>query len=115
MLAAQAASGFEIKLTGALGVRTKHQTFLTAQLKVEAKSADSGADAAPAANADTSAAKDLPHNDSDLLEAVRYAGKDKSCNLKVIDQAILLAFWYAYFPFLGCVLRQESDFMQHGH
>lgn len=100
-------------------MRTKHQTFLTAQLRVDAKSAEPTtttitASAAPAGPAtpgggeEKSTAKDMPLNDADLLEAVRFAGNVEDANLKVIDQAILLAFWYVQSLCLFCLFYNHA-------
>lgn len=93
-------------MTGALGKRTKFQTFDVAQLVVMAES--SADDATAGGSGEQSAAEEkgttpqtLALNDDTLLETIAFTDKTddgqdptKQGKLKVIDQCILLAFWY---------------------
>ncbi|KAI8823038.1 uncharacterized protein EV422DRAFT_523138 [Fimicolochytrium jonesii] len=97
---AQEASGFKWTLTGALGRRTKFQTFDTSQLVIMAESA--GETAAAGADDEGAASKprQLDLNDDTLLETIAFTdikeGGDEQRqakgSLKPIDQCILLAF-----------------------
>ncbi|RKO87187.1 hypothetical protein BDK51DRAFT_14076, partial [Blyttiomyces helicus] len=102
---AEEVSGFKWSLSGALGKRTKFQTFNVAQLVVLAESA-ADEDAESASTAETVAVTgskptNLDLNDDTILETIEFTapkegenGKHagKQGNLKAIDQCILLAF-----------------------
>ncbi|KAJ3049242.1 hypothetical protein HDU99_008955, partial [Rhizoclosmatium hyalinum] len=95
---AQKATQLVWKLTGALGKRTKFQTFDVTQLVVIAESKDLNASAGQQpAVAETTAAmpETLALNDDTLLETIDYTDlESKGGNLRIIDQCILLAMWY---------------------
>lgn len=89
--AAQESSGLKWELTGALGKRTKFQTFDVAQLIIIATSTDKS-------KSDASLTKQLPENlplnDDTLLESISITDLENDTNdLKIVDQCILLAFW----------------------
>lgn len=104
-LKAQKSSGFQWKITGALGKRTKFQTFDVSQLLIVANSADS-----KESQDENTTKKNLPDNlilnDDTLLEKIEFSKQDgqkddkdntdldphNQKNLKVIDQCLLLAF-----------------------
>ncbi|KAL2919891.1 hypothetical protein HK105_200808 [Polyrhizophydium stewartii] len=93
--AAQEAGEFSWTLTGALGKRTKFQTFEVSQLVVQAESRRNTK--APMPNAVEKPAatpENFAHNDDTLLEKIEITDKSmaEQGNLNVIDQCILLAF-----------------------
>ncbi|ORX47455.1 TPR-like protein [Hesseltinella vesiculosa] len=103
MKQAQQSSGFQWSLTGALGKRTKFQTFDVTQLVILAESeqsTDNKEMAGSAAGNDTSEEAPRPEtldlNDDTLLEKIAFTSeKDadkRQGNLQVIDQCLLLAF-----------------------
>jgi tetratricopeptide (TPR) repeat protein len=95
MESAQKESGFKWSLTGALGRRTKFQTFDISQLVILAESKN-------AQQADDEAARpeNLELNDDTVLDHIAFTENEKNTdektkrhgNLNVIDQCILLAF-----------------------
>ncbi|ORY97981.1 hypothetical protein BCR43DRAFT_490680 [Syncephalastrum racemosum] len=93
---AQQLSGFEWSLTGALGRRTKFQTFDTSQLVVLAESRNTQSPM----DEDKQRPETLELEDDTLLERVKFADTDtnkqeadkRHGNLQVIDQCLLLAF-----------------------
>ncbi|KAI9347005.1 hypothetical protein BDR26DRAFT_1005120 [Obelidium mucronatum] len=88
---AQHATQLEWNLTGALGKRTKFQTFDVTQLVVIAESKDLSA-AKTEAKDELVMPENLALNDDTLLENIDYTDlKSKGGNLHVIDQCILLA------------------------
>ncbi|KAJ3416846.1 hypothetical protein HDV05_008431 [Chytridiales sp. JEL 0842] len=89
---AQESTGFKWSLTGALGKRTKFQTFDVAQLVVIAESASEE-------SSKTIIPETLALNDDTLLESIAFTEEDgkatiesKQGKLKTIDQCTLLAF-----------------------
>ncbi|RIA89238.1 hypothetical protein C1645_825126 [Glomus cerebriforme] len=104
-LKAQKSSGFQWKIIGALGKRTRFQTFDVSQLLIVANSSDS-----KDSQVENSIKKNLPDNvmlnDDTLLEKIEFSKQDdqkgvkdnadldpqNQKNLKVIDQCLLLAF-----------------------
>ncbi|KAG0056576.1 hypothetical protein BGZ83_004358 [Gryganskiella cystojenkinii] len=110
---AQSISGFRFKVTGAMGKRTKFQTFDTSQLVVVAESSREMASSRPStyksqAGGAAGGPKKLEHNDDTLLEKIEFAGLSeedrarlgdldldptkKIEDLNPIDHALLLAF-----------------------
>ena len=95
MESAQKESGFTWSLTGALGRRTKFQTFDVSQLVVLAESKDQEKKDMEATKPET-----LDLNDDTVLEKIAFTENEKNekesdkrhGNLNVIDQCILLAF-----------------------
>ncbi|KAI8883426.1 TPR-like protein [Backusella circina FSU 941] len=95
MESAQKESGFKWSLTGALGRRTKFQTFDISQLVILAESKN-------AEDKDSEAARpeNLELNDDTVLDHIAFTENEKNKdeenkrhgNLNVIDQCILLAF-----------------------
>ncbi|KAI8613078.1 hypothetical protein BC830DRAFT_1133906 [Chytriomyces sp. MP71] len=127
---AQEATQLKYELTGALGKRTKFQTFDVTQLVVIAESRDlSNALASP--TTDSSAAKapeGLALNDDTLLENIEYTDlESKGGKLQVIDQCILLCFCMnvknanpadgltseQMKPFISRVLENPNNWMVH--
>ncbi|KAI9025167.1 hypothetical protein CLU79DRAFT_744373 [Phycomyces nitens] len=98
MTESQKASGFEWSLTGALGRRTKFQTFDVSQLVVHAESKKE--DVKVKVDEEAPRPETLELDDDTLLDDVSYAktednDKDESKrhgNLNIIDQCLLLAF-----------------------
>ena len=82
-------TGLDWTMTGALGRRTKFQTFDVTQLVLHASSV-SVSDATP-----KNAPKTLELQDDVLLENVKFTDPQgqQQQNLSVIDQCLLLAFW----------------------
>lgn len=102
---AQKMTGLEWKLTGALGKRTKFQTFDIAQLVLDAKSVLESEDASKGegVNADTIAEpapvnvpRELALNDDTLLEGIAFTqdrpATSTNQHLHTLDQCLLLAF-----------------------
>ncbi|CAO3608547.1 unnamed protein product [Mucor hiemalis] len=95
MESAQKESGFVWSLTGALGRRTKFQTFDVSQLVVLAESKKKVAQDEDAPRPET-----LDLNDDTILEKIAFTDNEKNetendkrhGNLNVIDQCLLLAF-----------------------
>lgn len=95
MESAQKESGFVWSLTGALGRRTKFQTFDVSQLVVLAESKKKVAQ-----DEDASRPETLDLNDDTILEKIAFTDNEKNetendkrhGNLNVIDQCLLLAF-----------------------
>ncbi|KAJ3006814.1 UNVERIFIED_CONTAM: hypothetical protein HDU68_003865 [Siphonaria sp. JEL0065] len=121
---AQAATQLEWKLTGALGKRTKFQTFDVTQLVVIAESKDLSV----VSDKEVSMPETLALNDDTLLEAIDYTDlKSKGGNLNVIDQCILLAMCLnvknenpadgltteQMKPFVARVLENPNNWMVH--
>ncbi|KAK9728459.1 hypothetical protein K7432_001062 [Basidiobolus ranarum] len=122
---AQEVTGLKWELTGALGKRTKFQTFDVSQLVLLAKSAEEET------NTTGSAPETLALNDDTLLESIEFTNPDeatgKQGNLKVIDQCILLAFCLnvknsnpangitneQMFPYVTRVLENPNNWMVH--
>ncbi|KAI7872363.1 hypothetical protein BDF14DRAFT_1752626 [Spinellus fusiger] len=111
MKEAQATSGLIWSLTGALGRRTKFQTFDVSQLVLHAESQqDTTTTTTTATMIESGAAavepqevahpETLPLNDDTLLDSVAYASTTENDqdqtkrhgNLNIIDQCLLLAF-----------------------
>ncbi|ORY01097.1 TPR-like protein [Basidiobolus meristosporus CBS 931.73] len=86
---AQEITGLKWELTGALGKRTKFQTFDVSQLVLLAKSAEEEN------HAPGNAPETLALNDDTLLESIELTNPEenqgKQGNLRVIDQCILLS------------------------
>lgn len=96
---AQSASGLKWEMSGRLGKRTKFQERDHAQLVVVAESAG---DAQPDAGKSVGVPEILPLNDELLLEKIAFKEDDGSKkSLRVVDQALLLAFWWAANRFLA--------------
>ncbi|KAJ3290539.1 hypothetical protein HDU79_003154 [Rhizoclosmatium sp. JEL0117] len=128
---AQKATQLVWKLTGALGKRTKFQTFDVTQLVVIAESKDLNASAGQQpAVAETTAAmpETLALNDDTLLETIDYTDlESKGGNLRIIDQCILLAMCLniknenptdgltteQMKPFVSRVLENPNNWMVH--
>jgi hypothetical protein len=111
LVAAQQATGLQVLMTGAMGKRTKFQSFETAQLVVEARSGGPTAQSpSPSPSSSSSQStdsvravsvpKELMLNDSDLLEQPSYSNLPADAKLSPLDQTILLAVWYASQRFL---------------
>ncbi|ORY47759.1 hypothetical protein BCR33DRAFT_753380 [Rhizoclosmatium globosum] len=128
---AQKATQLVWKLTGALGKRTKFQTFDVTQLVVIAESKDLHASAGqqPAvAETTTAMPETLALNDDTLLETIDYTDlESKGGNLRIIDQCILLAMCLniknenptdgltteQMKPFVSRVLENPNNWMVH--
>ena len=126
---AQEASGLVWALTGALGKRTKFQTFEVSQLVVLAESLKEQNCSSTKEEKSAAAPNTLPLNDDTLLETVDITVKTPSQqdNLSVIDQAILLAFCMnvkntnpdhgltieQIFPYVRRVLQHPNNWMVH--
>ncbi|KAH6587963.1 hypothetical protein BASA50_010982 [Batrachochytrium salamandrivorans] len=123
--AAQNASMLVWELTGALGKRTKFQTFDATQLIVVAESRRGAT--VPLESASTPIT--LDHNDDTLLEKLKITDKNAAPqhNLSVVDQCILLAFCLnvkntnpihgltteEMFPYVRRVLDHPNNWMVH--
>ncbi|KAJ3042084.1 hypothetical protein HDV00_008166 [Rhizophlyctis rosea] len=127
-------SDFKWSMTGAMGKRTKFQTFDVAQLVVMAESSTDDAATEVAEEVAGTAPKTLDLNDDTLLETVAFTEKtqdgqdpSKQGNLKVIDQCILLAFCLnvknvnpmhgltaeEMLPYIRRVLENANNWMVH--
>ncbi|KAJ3121262.1 hypothetical protein HK100_012450 [Physocladia obscura] len=128
---AQEATKLEWNITGALGKRTKFQTFDVTQLVLIAESKISGnrhdTDVGKAQNHPT-LPETLALNDDTLLETIDYTDlKSKGGNLAVIDQCILLAMCInvknsnpsdgltteQMKPFVSRILENPNNWMVH--
>ncbi|KAJ3230068.1 hypothetical protein HDU81_004795 [Chytriomyces hyalinus] len=134
---AQEATQLKFEVTGALGKRTKFQTFDVTQLVVIAESKDLSVDRSSAASEVASEApvaaaatgpENLALNDDTLLENVEYTDlKSKGGKLQIIDQCILLAMCLnvkntnpadgltteQMKPFVSRVLENPNNWMVH--
>lgn len=133
MKVAQATSGFQWSLTGALGKRTKFQTFDVTQLVVLAES--SGGDASNAMDVDVARPETLDLNDDTILDKISFTKSDENDrdaskrhgNLQTIDQCLLLAFclnvkntnpdhgmtYEEMVPYVTRVLENPNNWMVH--
>uniref|UniRef100_A0A6B2L082 Uncharacterized protein n=1 Tax=Arcella intermedia TaxID=1963864 RepID=A0A6B2L082_9EUKA len=84
-------SGLEVTLSGAMGRRTKFQTFDLPQLVLLAKSKESVANEGTSANVPENV--ESPDPDAPRLDHTKFSEKvvDSDSNLLVIDQCIILA------------------------
>ncbi|PRP83998.1 hypothetical protein PROFUN_08595 [Planoprotostelium fungivorum] len=78
-------SGLEMKLTGALGVRTKFQSFQVSQLVLDARSRDTAHDATAVVP------ERISHEDDTYLDLPKFEQERKDTRLDSIDQCIILA------------------------
>ncbi|KAI9497600.1 hypothetical protein BDB00DRAFT_803330 [Zychaea mexicana] len=97
---AQETSGFQWSLSGALGRRTKHQTFDVSQLVLLAESKEQDSKENKEGKEEKLRPETVELQDDTLLDQVAFAKTDKNDqeadkrhgNLRVIDQCLLLAF-----------------------
>ncbi|CAG8677117.1 721_t:CDS:1 [Ambispora leptoticha] len=140
---AQEASGLKWKVTGALGRRTKFQTFDVSQLLIVASSANRSGETVTSSS--NKAPENVLLNDDTLLENIQFNKdeasekreeneadseeneKDLQTNLKIIDQCILLAFCLnvkntnpshiitteQMVPYVSRVLENPNNWMVH--
>ncbi|KAI8925868.1 hypothetical protein BC831DRAFT_458966 [Entophlyctis helioformis] len=130
---AQETSQLTWNLTGALGKRTKFQTFEVTQLVVMAESrqdADSDMDSeVKETDAAVRKPQNLPHNDDTILETIQITQTDTPVqkSLRPTDQAILLAVCMnvkntnpmhgltieEMYPYVRRVLENPNNWMVH--
>lgn len=87
---AQNLSGLEAYLTGKSGVRTKFQTFQTAQLVLHAVSSKTSENLKPD---NLNIPKEIKNQDDVLLEKPKFEDPSSNPRLSAIDQVILIAQW----------------------
>lgn len=98
---AKGVTGLVATLTGKMGVRTKFQTFQTAQLVLEADS-KRGKNTyiflylymIEATHTESSAPRKIDDDDEVLLPKPSLVDQQAISKLHIIDQVILLCFWY---------------------
>jgi hypothetical protein len=103
---AQQLTGLIVQLSGAMGRRTKFQTFDTAQLFLSASSTltDTATSTSTttlstesSSSSTTTAPRNVPNDDEVLLPQVAFTDAREGDNaLTPIDQAIILGRWYAH-------------------
>ncbi|SAL97342.1 hypothetical protein [Absidia glauca] len=134
MKVAQATSGFQWSLTGALGKRTKFQTFDVSQLVVLAESSGGG-DVSNVMDVDVARPETLDLNDDTILDKISFTKTEdndrdatkRHGNLQTIDQCLLLAFclnvkntnpdhgmtYEEMVPYVTRVLENPNNWMVH--
>ncbi|KAI8333521.1 hypothetical protein BC941DRAFT_433689, partial [Chlamydoabsidia padenii] len=133
MKVAQATSGFKWSLTGALGKRTKFQTFDVSQLVVLAESEQQQEE--ESMEVEVARPETLDLNDDTLLDKISFTKTDdndrdatkRHGNLQTIDQCLLLAFclnvkntnpdhgmtYEEMVPYVTRVLENPNNWMVH--